>query len=196
MKLDDSKKELKEFKIEVDGKSIKISPEKSSHWYRKVLNRETDSIMSDEILIDSLKIAYNLSEPDGTGFRKSKYNVFSFNLQANPKSSFGRSKQKYKAILLSEINRHSVELSKFKSKEVLVYMCIYLRPEKYRKNDVDNFVKIILDSLKEYIGDDRNVLCVIAEKKKLENYPDEDMDFLEQIVIYITDPSAKKDILK
>ena len=42
-----------------------------------------------------------------------------------------------------------------------------------------------------FIGDDKNILSIIAEKKILDNYPKEDLDFLEQIFITIIEPPLK-----
>ena len=41
---------------------------------------------------------------------------------------------------------------------------------------------------------DKNVVYV--DKKLLENYPEQDLDFIKQILLVVTDPKAKIDIMK
>ena len=72
----------------------------------------------------------------------------------------------------------------------------YLRKERYEQSDVDNFIKPLIDGLKEYFGDDNKVQTVIAEKKMLdEKYAEEDFDFLECSLVTITDFKARDIVL-
>lgn len=189
------KKEVGEFDIEIKNKALTITPAQPTHWYRDALVRGKQGILCTQILQDMTKIAFNLSKPSPQGY-VGKYNFLSFNFDVNPKSSQGRKVSSYKESLAIELKKHASGMVPFKDKKLLLYVCVYLRKERFEKDDTDNFIKVIQDSLVPYVGDDKNIVSVIAEKKQLENYPDEDMDFLEKVVVLITDPAAKSDILK
>jgi len=190
-------KVLKGFTIKVSQQSVKFIPEDETYpWWREQLNRKKDGLICPQILKDMLKIGMNLSRENERGERVGKYNLFLTNLSPNPKSSQGKSKREYKEALISKLKKRSAELEKFKDKKILLYVAIYLRKERFESNDVDNFLKAIIDAIKEYTGDDSSVVSVLAVKKLLENYPEEDLDFLEQIFIAITDPQAGSDILR
>lgn len=183
--------------IEINNNSIRFVPEDVTYpWWRERLSREKEGVLCPQIIQHMWKISLNLSEDDGTGRRIGKYNCFMTNLPPKPKSSQGSSKTKYKKHLLSYLKRNEDDLKKFKDKEIFVYIALFLREKKFNKYDVDNFAKAIIDSLKDYTGDDNKVTSVYIEKFKLENYPVKDLDFLEQAVILIADPKARQDILK
>lgn len=179
-----------------NGTATFIPEDNTPSWWRSVLNRKTEGILCPQIIGDMNKIAINLSKLDEQGNRIGKYEVFSINLNPNPKSSQGAQKTKYRKRLVRELERKKKDLEKFRDKKILLYIAIYLREKRFKTWDVDNFVKAIMDALKEYVGDDSKVVTLIAEKKKLGPYPAADMDFLEQIFIVVTDPRAKADIFK
>ena len=142
------------------------------------------------------RIAFNLTKEGPAGKRMSKYDAYAINLSANPKSSQGKQKSEYKKIIISQLEKGRSALEKFKGREILVYIAVYIRKERYDTNDVDNFVKTIIDALKPYVGDDSKVVVIIAEKKLIGDYPIEDLDFLEQVLLVVTVPEAKIDLLK
>lgn len=143
-----------------------------------------------------LRIAQNLTVPGADGRLIGKYNVFITNLPPNPSSSQGDRKAQYKQYLLDALDKKKTDLEKFKGKKVLVYLAVYLRRKRFETNDVDNFIKVILDALKVYIGDDKDVVSILTDKKILEGYPAQDLDFIEQVLLVITDPAAKSDLFK
>ena len=176
--------------------SITFIPEKdTSPWWRKKFDRQKDGLLIPEVVQDMQKILRNLTKPDEKGILRGKYNCIITNLIPNPKSSQGNLKTKYQKYLIKELKSKEKNLKKFYNKQVLVYLIIYLRKERFETHDVDNFTKAILDALKVYIGDDRNVISLIVDKKPLEGYAPIDLDFVEQVVLVVTDPEAKKDIL-
>ena len=189
--------EIKGFTIEVRNNSIRFIPEDETYpWWRKHLDRQKDSILCPQILQHMQKIAFNLSEENDIGQRIGKYETFITNLPPIPKSSQGKKKTSYKNHLIKHLEKNSDKLNRFKDKDVLIYVAIYLRPKKFKTHDVDNFLKAIIDSLKGFIGDDNKVVSIFADKFQLINYPKEDFDFLEQVLIVITDPKARSEILK
>lgn len=188
-------KSLNGFTIEVRNNSITFIPEKNTEpWWRQSLDRKKEGFLCPEVAADILRIATNLSVEEENGTRVGKYNTFMTNLTPNPKSSQGNMKTKYKDYLINQLKSKEADLKKFYGKKILIYLAIYLREKRFETNDVDNFIKAILDAIKVYVGDDRHVVSVIADKKCLEGYPAEDFDFIEQILLVITDPEAKKDI--
>ena len=190
-------KKIRSFTIKLDRNSATIIPEKETKpWYRKRLDRARDGIVCEEIMQDLQRIANNLTKKNEDGEEVGKYDLFIKTLSPSPKSSQGKLKTFYKALLISKLERHKDELLKFKDKEVLIYIAMYFRKEKYKTRDVDNHLKAIIDATKTFIGDDSKAVLVFGEKKLLEGYPEEDMDFLEQVLLVITDPAAKADILK
>jgi len=205
----EKERELKGTRIEVHtsketGKVTKVlltPEEKTDPWHRKVLDRDRDGIVCPEIWKDMMQISFNVSKVNAKGQRVGKYrDSYITNLPANPKSGQGRESSKYQERIISNIkeSQKNVEiLAKHKGKEKLVYMCVYLRASRFENGqpDVDNVQKAVLDALKIFIGDDKENTLVIAEKKKLPNYPDADMDFLEQVIVVVTEPAAKVDIL-
>jgi hypothetical protein len=196
-KFSQDKKELKGFTIFKDETGLKFFPENFTNpWWRDESNRQEDGILCYQIVEDMKNIVMNLTEINKNGERKGKYKGFCTSIAPNPKSSQGSFKAKYQKALINELKKSKNELLKFKDEKTLLYVCIYLRLEKYEKYDLDNFLKAIVDSLKPFIGDDKNIVTLIAEKKILHGYHTADLDFLEQIFILITEPSAKADLLK
>lgn len=204
----EKERELKGIGIEVHtsektGKITKMvfTPEgKANPWYRKSLDRNRDGVLCIEIRKDMSQLVHNLSKLNDKGQRVGKYKEASvINFPANPKSGQGSGGTEYKERLIAHIKseKYEKQLAVFKNEEKLVYVCVYLREKRFQQgNDVDNFLKPVLDALKVFIGDDTKNVLVIAEKKRLPNYPEADMDFLEQIVIVVTEPAARADILK
>ena len=190
-------KKLKGITIEIRKTSVKFIPEDKTYpWWREQLDRNKEGILCPQIMQDMQRIASNLTVDNEEGQRIGKYNFFITNLSPNPKSSQGRHKVAYREALVSKLQKRKDELLKFKDKKVLVYVGIYLRKKRFKTHDVDNFLKAIIDALKPFVGDDSKIVSILADKKELENYPTEDLDFLEQIFIVVTDPSARADILK
>lgn len=182
----------------VKGKLI-ISEEKDSiPWHREKFDRKKDGLLVPEIMEDMNRISLNLCKINEKGERIGKYPAWMTNLSPNPKTSKG-AKQEYSSYLKEGINKGNKdnELAKFIGREKLVYIIVYLRDKRYLSgNDVDNFAKLILDSLKPFIGDDDKITTLMVEKKLLSNYPKEDLDFIEQAVVVVTVPDAKKDLFK
>lgn len=191
------KKELPGTTIEIQDNKITFIPEKTTYpWWRNALDRKKEGFLFPEILQDMDRIAFNLTKEGPAGKRMSKYDAYAINLSANPKSSQGKQKSEYKKIIISQLEKGRSALEKFKGREILVYIAVYIRKERYDTNDVDNFVKTIIDALKPYVGDDSKVVVIIAEKKLIGDYPIEDLDFLEQVLLVVTVPEAKIDLLK
>ena len=152
--------------------------------------------MHSQIGQDTKRILDKLSYPDEKGFLKAKYLIEIMSVSPKPKTQQSKSATKYKKLLKEEMKKREKNLAKFKDKKLLVYICIYLRKERYEQSDVDNFIKLLIDGLKEYFGDDNKVQTVIAEKKMLdEQYEDEDLDFLECSLVVITDFKARGMVL-
>jgi Holliday junction resolvase RusA-like endonuclease len=105
-------------------------------------------------------------------------------------------RNKYKEYLSEDISKNEKDLKKFKNKKVLLYLCFYLRKRNFEQSDIDNYVELIMDALKCYIGDDKNVVNLIVDKKMLyEEYDPSDLDFLENTLVLVSEPLAKKDIV-
>lgn len=201
------KKEVPSYSIEVHedkltGKITKVlifQENPSDTWYRGKWNRKKDGLLPPEIIADMQKFAIGLSNVNDKGQYIGKYELIMTNLPANPKSSKS-SKSEYTAFIKEHLKKKGTDKEiaiKFNNKKVLVYIAVYLRKSRCDKgNDVDNFAKNILDSIKEYLGDDSQVDALIVEKKPLVGYPEEDLDFIEQAVVAITNPEAKSDIFK
>jgi len=176
---------------------VRIIPSKiNTPWHRTSFDKNKDGLLIKEIADDMQRITSNLLKKNENGKLIGKYNFFIVNLTPNPKSSQGKWKSAYKKFLIDKLKKSKEDLEKFKGKKVFVYVCVYLRKQKMQRNDVDNFLKAILDSLIPYIGDDVNNVSVHIDKKELEGYSKEDLDFIEQIFIVVTDPAAKKDIFR
>lgn len=194
--MSDKVNEIKGITIEFHEKGIKFIPEDiTDPWWRDHLNRSKDGILCPQILSHMHKILLNLTKVNDVGQRVGKYNIFMTNLQPNPKSSQGKMKTTYKDNLIERFEKSREKLEKFRDKEVFVYIAIFLRPKRYDSHDLDNFLKAIIDSLNEFIGDDSKVVSILTDKIKLIDYPKEDFDFLEQAFIVIGDNlEARSDI--
>jgi Holliday junction resolvase RusA-like endonuclease len=185
--------------IEIRNDTIKFTPDNIGVDlnFAKHLDRVKDGILPPEIAEDMYKISLNLTREGSNGKRIGNYRLVVINLPANPKSSQKpKMRARYKKILIEQMLCHKNELVKFKGLKILVYIAIYLRIEKFESYDVDNFLKAIIDALKEYTGDDRDVVSVLAVKKNLEGYPENLYDFIEQTVVAVTTPDALSDISK
>lgn len=190
-------KKLRGLTVEINKGKVKLTLEDETHpWWREERNREKDSILCPEIAKKIIDIASNLTYENDKGEKLGKYNFEIINLPPNPKSSQGKMKTRYKNHIIDFLKERGKGLERFKDKEILLYVGIYLRPERYESYDIDNFLKAVIDSLKEFIGDDNKIISLLVDKYKIEDYPKEDLDFLEQVLIVVTDPKAKQDILK
>lgn len=186
---------IKGITVEMREDNIKfIVEDKTYPWWRNQLHRQKDAILCPQILEHINKIGLDLTKVNEKGQRVGKYNAFMTNLKPNPKSSQGKMKKKYQKYLIEELKKSSDKLEKFRDKEVFLYIAVYLRPEKFDTYDLDNFLKAIIDSLNAFIGDDSRVVSILTDKIKLMDYPKEDLDFLEQVIIVIGDPKARSDI--
>jgi len=169
--------------------------------YRIRLDRKKSGLFHKQVHDDMMKIVEQTSINNGTKFPKGKYLTWMKSIEPNPKTlqrRGGQSEQRkaYKETLEEYFKKSEKELEKFKDKKLLVYLCFYLRKERFETSDVDNYVKWFIDTFKEYIGDDKQVETLIAEKKQLyDDYSKEDLDFLETTIVYITEHSAIEDIL-
>lgn len=140
--MSDEKKKLNGMTIEVRNKSIKFIHEKNTEpWWRNALDRTKDGFLCPEIAEDIQKIATNLTVKCEDGLLRGKYNLFMTNLPPNPKSSQGNMKTDYMKHIKGYLHKKEVDLKKFYDKQIIVYLAIYLRPERFETNDVDNFIK-------------------------------------------------------
>ena len=175
-----------------------IKEEKPNTWYRERFDRDKQGIICNEIARDMQWLTKNLTTTNEEGKLVGKYNIVMFNLQNKPKTlqRRGKNRSEYKKILIKEMKKRENDLLKFKDTFVLVYLCFYLRKEKFMTTDLDNYSKTVIDALKEFIGDDSKIVSLILEKKELGSYPKEDMDFVEQALLVLTDPKARTDIIR
>ena len=170
--------------------------------HRERLDRKKQGLVHKQIYDDMQKIMKQVSYIDETNFPKGKYQTWTKTIEPNPKTlqrKGGQSniRKKYREILEEYFKKEKDELGKFKDKKLLVYLCFYLRKDRFEKSDVDNYIKWFIDSFKEYIGDDKQIATLIAEKKQLDdNYEEADLDFLETTLVYITEHRARSDLLK
>jgi len=187
---------VKEIEIPA-GQVIKFWQEKEpNNWHRKEFDRNKDGLVHTQIIQDIQKIIRKISYIEGNNTLKSKCLAEITTVAPKPKTQQSHSISKYKQLLKDHFQKHQQSLSRFKDKKLLVYICIYLRKERYEQSDVDNFIKPIIDALKEYFGDDNKVEAIIAEKKQLfEEYHQEDLDFLESSLVAILDIKARKNLL-
>jgi hypothetical protein len=100
-------------------------------------------------------------------------------------------------LLRENFQRHKKDLEKFKEKEaLLLYVRIYLREGKFTQNDVDNYIKVLVDVLKEFVGDDSKFVSIYFDKVNLTGIEEIDADFFEQSLIFISTADAKEDLFK
>ena len=183
--------------INADDGVIKMKREKECDFsYRYRFDKNRDSIMHKQIAKDAERFINKLSYTDEGGCLKAKYLVEIMLVSPKPKTQQSKSSPKYKKLIKEQIEKRKKNLAKFKNKKLLVYICVYLRKERYEQSDVDNFTKPIIDGMKEYFGDDNIVQTVIVEKKMLdEQYDEKDLDFLECSLVVITEYGAKSMIM-
>ncbi len=207
--METEKKKIPSFTIDifppenVDGKikqKVIITPEiEANTWYRNRLDRKKDGLVVQEVQDDIMRIGLNLSKRNEEGKWVGKYKkTWMAHLPPNPKSSKS-AKKKYSSYLKESINQQNKnnELSNFVGEDKLVYIVVYLGDKRYNSgNDADNFAKVILDTLKPFMGDDSKVTLLIVEKRLVSGYPKEDTDFIEQAIVFVTLPEAREDILK
>lgn len=190
-------KELRSFTLEVRASSVRFIPEsKPDYSHRTRLNRDTDAIVFPEIAQRAWNIAKSTSRIDALGRMVGKYNIFIGTLPPKPKSSQGTERAIYKERLIKVLREKEQDLLKFKDREIFIYIAVYLRPRKFKRYDTDNFPKAIVDAVKVFTGDDNKAISVFTDKIQLENYPQPDLDFLEQVLLVVADPAAKLDVIK
>lgn len=190
------------FKMNNDT-NITIRKEKGVNYsYRNYFDREKDAILLPIVSRDmGLLVGNNMIEKDGEIV--GKRDIFCSSCPITPKA-FGNMKPKkvkkkkvYIKLLDNFFLKHIKDLEKFKvKKELLVYVCFYLRESKFINNDLDNYIKALLDILKKFIGDDKKIVSLLVEKKGLMGIENIDADFFEQSIIFISTPDAKEDLFK
>ena len=183
--------------VNAENAIIKMMREKEPDYsHRTRFDKNKDALLHPQIGQDVKKIMDKFSYTDKNGFLKGKYLIEIMSVSPKPKTQQSKSVSKYKKLLKEELIKRRNNLAKFKNKKLLIYICIYLRKERYEQSDVDNFIKPLIDGLKEYFGDDNKVQTVIAEKKQLdERYDEQDFDFLECSLVAITDFKARDMVL-
>lgn len=176
---------------------VKMMVEKKpDYWYRKMFDRNRDALLHEQVAQDTKKILDKLSYTDEDGNLKAKYLTEIMTVSPKPKTQQSKSASKYKQFIKEQMKKRKMNLAKFKDKKLLVYICVYLRKERYEQADADNFAKPIIDGMKEFFGDDNQIQTIITKKKMLdEKYDKEDLDFLEGSLVMITDISAEEKIL-
>lgn len=181
---------------------IPLTPE-----VKPLLKKNKKSVMHRQMKEDLIRFRDNIpSYKDEEGIKRSKCEISSFSIPIKPKSFYSPSKKKYEEYIHAYLKPKAQQLAKFKDLEILVYICVYLskRKDRYPVIDVDNIAKPILDAMKPYFGDDketsngdRKVKVLIVEKKMLDaTYPEDDLDYLENSVVVITDAMVRNDIVK
>jgi len=185
--------------------NITIRKEKrdtEDYSYRNSFDREKDAILLPVVSRDmGILMGNNAIEKDGKIVGKRE--VFCSSCPITPKT-FGnmksnktKKKKRYMELLTDFFSKNSKDLEKFKEKkELFVYVCFYLREGKFINNDLDNYIKALLDVLKKFVGDDKKIVSLLVEKKGLMGVEDIDADFFEQSLIFISTPDAKEDLFK
>lgn len=185
--------------------NITIRKEKKDtedYSYRKYFNREKDAILLPIVSRDvGILAGNNIIEKKGNLIGKRQIYVSSIPIKPKPfgnlKRNNSKQKEKYKNYFKEHFKKKGEELEKLKKEEnLLVYLCFYLRERKFLKTDVDNYVKVIIDALSDFIGDDNKIVSLIVEKKGLINIDPKDADFFEQTLIFVSTPDAKEDLFK
>jgi len=191
--------------IDLPGAEIvKIEREKKSNgWYRQRLDRNKDGLLHPQIMQDLARFVKGLAQDNEDGKYIAKYDWWGYTIPVKPKTLQKRGDKRqrkrrniYKQYLIEEIEKHKEGLEELFGKKVIIYLCFYLRRSKYEQSDLDNYAKLILDSIKSYIGDDSQITTLLMDKKLLyQHYDDADLDFLENTLIIVADEKAKKDLL-
>ena len=154
--------------------NITIKKEKRNHEdysYRRYLNREKDAILLPVVSRDmGILAGNNAIEKDGKIVGKRNIYLSSIPIKPKPfgnlKGKSSKQKEKYKNYFREHFKKKGEELEKLKKeKHLLVYLCFYLREKKFLKSDIDNYIKVIIDVLSEFIGDDSKIVSLIVEKK-------------------------------
>jgi Holliday junction resolvase RusA-like endonuclease len=155
---------------------------------RGLLKRKSDALLNFNVMKKSSLIANNILDSD--------FNMMT--LPPVPKSSQNNKIKKSYQRQLDEFFKKKgkgQKLEKFrKYKKVLVYLCIFV--DSTNKIDVDNYPKAVLDSLKEYIGDDEKVTTLIIEKEIIEIKDDFFRDYYQQTLLVVGEEKIKEHILK
>jgi len=178
--------------------SFSLIPEKSvSPYWRKILDRNRDCLVHKQNYEDLNSFIKNIPHTyNENGQPIAKYEAWACVVPPKPKSLQASSVSKYKKNLTEFFETQKDKLQKFKDLNLLIYLCVYLRKERF-DTDVDNLAKPILDSLKPYFGDDKKVHTLIVEKKQLyDNYDPTDLDFIENSLVIILDSMVRNDIVK
>jgi len=183
--------------------TIKIKKEKKvDNWHRKSFDREKDAILLPRVSRDmGLLMGTQVIEKEGQLIGKRKVHCGSIPIRpktfGNRKIKKSEKKRRYLKNLQEYFTKNKKDLEKFQEeKELLVYICFYLRERSYYQNDLDNYIKVMLDALKKFIGDDNKIVCLIVEKKGIIGAEEIDLDFFEQSLMFISTPDAKQDLFQ
>lgn len=131
---------------------------------------------------------------DEKGVLRCKCELYSFMIPMRPMSV--QSKGNHCDALNVFIKTKAPRLGLFKNLQKLVYICAFLGKKRIG-TDVDNMAGDILDAMKIYFGDDKGVTSLIIEKVMLnENYPENDLNYLENHLVIISDAMVRNDIIK
>lgn len=185
------------------NKNILVKKEGNTDYnYREYLDRDKDAIVLPGVSRDRGNIYGNMVLKRGGKFvLKRETFITSLSPRPKPFGNMKRSKITSKKVYENNLREHFLKskdkLNKFiKIPEILVYICFYLGEKKFDSSDLDNYIGVILDVLKEFVGDDKKIVSLYLDKKKIVNAPIEDIDFFEQSLIFISTPDAKKDLFK
>jgi hypothetical protein len=161
------------------------------------LEKNKDSVMHQEMKNDLLRFIYFLpTYIDKEGIERIKCEISCFMIPVKPKSTGGGKKQIYREYLKDYFKSKSKLLEKFKEFEIIVYIFAYFSKDRYQTN-VDNIPQPIINAMKPYFQGDRKVKVLIVEKKMLdENYPKDDLNYLENSMVIVVDAMIRDDILK
>lgn len=161
------------------------------------LKKNKDSVMHQEMKNDLIRFIYFIpTYIDKKGIERIKCEISCFMIPVKPKSVGGGKKQIYRKYLEDYLKSKSKSLEKFKDFEIIVYIFAYFGKDRYNTN-VDNLPQPIINAMKPYFQGDRKVKVLIVEKKKLnENYPEDDLDYLENSMVIIADAMVRNNILK
>jgi len=161
------------------------------------MRRHVDSVMHQEMKDVLVRFLHHIpSYKDEKGDTRSKCEITSFSVNMMPKSHNSMN-AKDRQNLDNCIRPRAERLAVFKNLDKLVFICFFLSKKRFSDADVDNLAKPIMDGLKHYFGDDNRVTVLITEKRMLsEQYPKDDLDFLENSLVVITDAMVRDDIIR
>ena len=78
---------------------------------------------------------------------------------------------------------------------MILYFIAYLHQKNYERMDVGNIPYHFCNTLEKFMGDDKNIQILIAEKKEVA-YKDIEPGICEEFLIFLTHASYKKYLFK